>query len=103
MSFNYSHIPSNTITPLLSVLLGKPPQFDDTNYFTWSLSMRGHLYRLHPNIWNIIEVGIELPNSDDENFQQIESRANDPLQCLSCYGVSLISQLRRVRQGGLIG
>lgn len=72
ISFNYNHIPSNTTTPLLFVSLEKPPQFDGTNYSRWSHSMIGHLCLPHPNIWYIVEVGMELPDSDDKDFQQLE-------------------------------
>jgi hypothetical protein len=50
MSLNYSRIPQNTTTPLLSVSLGKPPHFDGEEYSWWSHSMRRHLYSLHPSI-----------------------------------------------------
>jgi hypothetical protein len=62
-----SHIPSNT--PLLSVSLGKPPHIDGTSYSKWSHNIRGHLYSLHPSIWNIVEVGIEISDSNDEDFE----------------------------------
>lgn len=72
MSFNYNCIPSNTTTPLLSFSLGKLPHFDGTNYFKWSHSMREHLYSFHPSIWHILEVGMELPDSDDQDYSQVE-------------------------------
>jgi hypothetical protein len=50
MSLNYSRVPPNTTTPLLSVSLGKPPHFDGEDYSWWSHSMRIHLYSLHPSI-----------------------------------------------------
>jgi hypothetical protein len=59
MAFNYGRLPSNTTTHLLSVSLSKPPHFDGTNYANWSHVMRGHLYSLHPSIWNVVE-GMEF-------------------------------------------
>lgn len=70
MSFNYNHIPSNTTTPLLLVSLGTPPQFGKTNYSKWSHSMRDHLYSLHLSIWNVVELGIDMLDSDNENYSQ---------------------------------
>lgn len=34
--------------------------------------MRGHLYSLHPSIWNVVEVVKELPDNDNEDFQQVK-------------------------------
>jgi hypothetical protein len=47
MSFNYSRIPRNTTTPLLSVPLGKPPHFDGEDYSWWIHKIKGQLYSLH--------------------------------------------------------
>jgi hypothetical protein len=44
-------------TPLLSVPLGKPPVFDDEDYYMWSDKMRHHLTSLHASIWDIVEFG----------------------------------------------
>lgn len=35
--------------------------------------MRGHLYSLHPNIWHVFEVGMEIPDSDDEGYNSLEA------------------------------
>jgi hypothetical protein len=52
----------------LSVSFGKPPHFDGTNYTQWRTNMRWHLFSLHPNLWEIVCVGIEQPDSVDESF-----------------------------------
>jgi hypothetical protein len=30
--------------------------------------MTGHLYSLHPSIWYVVEVGIEIPDFDDKDY-----------------------------------
>ena len=42
--FDYSRIPYNSNAHLLSILLGKPPHFDGTDYGRWSDNMQVHLY-----------------------------------------------------------
>jgi hypothetical protein len=64
--FNYDNMSSNN--NFLSVSLGKPPHFDGTNYSQWRTNMRWHLFSLHPSLWEIVCVGIEQPDSDDESF-----------------------------------
>ena len=48
----------------------KSPHFDGTNYSKWRHNMRGHLYSLHPSIWNVVKVGMEISDSDDEDYPQ---------------------------------
>jgi hypothetical protein len=45
-SFDYSCIPFNSNAHLLSILLGKPPHFDEEDYSFWSHKMRSHLCSL---------------------------------------------------------
>jgi hypothetical protein len=35
--------------------------------------MRGHLYSLHPSIWHVVEVKMEIPNSDNEDYNIVEA------------------------------
>jgi hypothetical protein len=49
-SFDYSRIPYNSNAHLLSIPLGKPPNFDGEDYSFWSHKMRSHLFSLHPSI-----------------------------------------------------
>jgi hypothetical protein len=49
-------------TPLLSVPLGKPPMFDGEDYNMWSDKMRHHLTSLHTSIWDVVEIGIQVPS-----------------------------------------
>jgi hypothetical protein len=48
-------------TPLLSILLGKPPMFDGEDYNMWSDKMRHHLTSLHTSIWDVVEIGVHVP------------------------------------------
>jgi hypothetical protein len=34
--------------------------------------MKGHLFSLHPNIWNTVEIGMEILGSDDNNYNPVE-------------------------------
>jgi hypothetical protein len=43
-SFDYSRILYNSNAYLLSIPLGKPPQFDGEDYSFWSHKMRSHLF-----------------------------------------------------------
>jgi hypothetical protein len=58
--------------PLLSVLLGKPPYFDDEDYCMWSDKMRHHLTSLHASIWDIVEFGVHVPKVGDEGYDSDE-------------------------------
>jgi hypothetical protein len=58
--------------PLLSVLLGKPPYFDDEDYCMWSDKMRHHLTSLHASIWDIVEFGVHVPMVGDEGYDSDE-------------------------------
>jgi hypothetical protein len=53
--FCYPHIPK--CMQLLSVPLGKPPQFDGHECAMLSDKMRHHLTTLHESIWDIVEFG----------------------------------------------
>lgn len=35
--------------------------------------MRGHLYRHHSSIWHVVEVGMEISNSNDEDYNTVEA------------------------------
>jgi hypothetical protein len=58
---------------LLSVLLGKPPQFDGEDYAMWSDQMRHHLTSLHESIWDIVEFGAQGPQVRDEGYDSVEA------------------------------
>jgi hypothetical protein len=59
-------------TPLLSVPLGKPPMFDGEDYNMWSDKMRHHLTSLHTSIWDIVEIGVQVPSLADEDYDSDE-------------------------------
>jgi hypothetical protein len=70
--FNYSRISCNLNAQLLSIPLGKPPQFDGEDYFGGVTKWCSHLFSLHPSIWDIVENGMQIPDNDDKNFNDIE-------------------------------
>jgi hypothetical protein len=76
-SFDYSRIPFNSNVHLLSIPLGKPPQFDGEDYSFWSHKMRSHLFSLHPCIWEIVENGMHFDSTDNPVFidEQIHKNA----------------------------
>jgi hypothetical protein len=59
-------------TPLISVPLGKPPMFDGEDYNMWSDKMRHHLTSLHTSIWDIVEIGVQVPSPGDEDYDSDE-------------------------------
>jgi hypothetical protein len=59
-------------TPLLSVPLGKPPMFDGEDYNMWSDKMRHHLTSLHTSIWDVVEIGVQVPSPGDEDYDSDE-------------------------------
>lgn len=34
--------------------------------------MSGHLYSLHPSIWRVVEVGMEIPDSNNGDYNLVE-------------------------------
>jgi hypothetical protein len=63
-SFDYSRMPYNSNTHLLSIPLGNP-HFDGDDYSFWSHKMRSHLFSLHCSIWEIVENGMCFDSSDN--------------------------------------
>jgi hypothetical protein len=55
-------------TPLLPVPLRKPPMFDGEDYNMWSDKMRHHLTSLHTSIWDVVEIGVQVPSLGDEDY-----------------------------------
>jgi hypothetical protein len=51
----------------LSVPLGKPPHIYGEDYSWWSHNMSNHLFSLHSSIWDVVENGMHVVHSDDEN------------------------------------
>src|SRR5688572_18509841 len=59
-------------TPLLSVPLCKPPMFDGEDYNMWSDKIRHHLTSLHTSIWDVVEIGVQVPSPGDEDYDSDE-------------------------------
>jgi hypothetical protein len=43
-----------------SVPMGKVPHFDGSDYARWSDDMKMYLYGLHPSLWTIVVVGMDI-------------------------------------------
>jgi hypothetical protein len=71
MPLRYPHISKHA--PLLSVPLGKPPNFDGEDYCMWSDKMRHHLTSLHESIWDIVEFGAQVPQVGDKDYDSDEA------------------------------
>src|SRR5438128_2211634 len=57
----------NNFSPnFISVPLGKAPLLDRLNYADWVNKMKLHLIALHPSLWEVVNVGVRMPTSDDE-------------------------------------
>jgi hypothetical protein len=69
--FCYPRNPKHT--PLFSVPLEKPPQFNGEDYSWWSVKMKSHLYSIHPSIWDVIELGMKIQNIGDEDYDLEEA------------------------------
>jgi hypothetical protein len=72
-SFNYSCIPHTSQAQLLSIPLDNPPHFDGEDYSWCSHKMRSHLCSLHPSIWDIVDTGMQIPDSDDEAYNPVKA------------------------------
>jgi hypothetical protein len=70
MPLRYPHISKRT--PLLSVPLGKPPDFYVEDYSMWSDKMRHNLPSLHKSIWDIVEYGAQVPKVGGKDYDSEE-------------------------------
>jgi hypothetical protein len=64
MSFNCNNMPN--FTTYTSILIGKAPYFDGTNYNQWKHCMNNYLYSLHPDVWQVICDGVDFPDEDEQ-------------------------------------
>jgi hypothetical protein len=78
--FNYDNLPNSST--FISIPIGKPPHFDVTDYTKWSYSMMIHLILLSLSVWNIVCVGVDFPNKDEEpNFEQLQQIHRNAQAC----------------------
>jgi hypothetical protein len=79
-SYKYDNLPhSNTLT---SIPIGNPPCSDGTDYTKWRYSMRMHLISLGLSVWNIVHVGVDFPDKDDEpDFEQFQQTHHNAQAC----------------------
>jgi hypothetical protein len=87
----YPRIPKHI--PLLSVPLGKPPMFDGEYYNMWSDKMRHHLTSLHTSIWDVVDIGVQVPSPGDEDYD-----SDEVAQIRHCWGLVLKWYESRTRQ-----
>jgi hypothetical protein len=81
VSYNYDNLlHSNNFT---SVPVGNPPpHFDGTDYTKWSYSMRMHLISLDVSVWNIVRVGVDFSEMDEESdFEQVQQIHRNAQAC----------------------
>jgi hypothetical protein len=85
----------------------KPPYFDGEDYSWWSHKIKGHLYSLHPSIWDIVKLGMQIPDNNDEDCNSIEveqivhhnSQANTVLLASLCSeGYNRVNGLERAKE-----
>jgi len=43
---------------------GKAPFFDGTHYAAWRHKMKMHLFSLHPSVWKVVVIGLDIPDED---------------------------------------
>jgi hypothetical protein len=63
-----------TLTPSLRYpLVTPPPHFDGTDYTKWRYLMMMHLISLGPSVWNIVCIGVDFLDMDEESdFEQLQ-------------------------------
>ena len=64
--FNYERLNSNV--HFLSLLIGKLPYFDETNYTKWRHNIKMYLISLNLSRWKVVCTGVELPDNDDDSL-----------------------------------
>ncbi|WVZ99242.1 hypothetical protein U9M48_044570 [Paspalum notatum var. saurae] len=63
--FDYSSLTNAPSSNFTSVPIGKAPILDRLNYAYWASDMKMHLISLHPSLWEIVVVGVNIPNKDE--------------------------------------
>jgi hypothetical protein len=46
--------------------------FDGEDYNMWSDKIRHHLTSLHTSIWDVVEIGVQVPSPGDEDYDSDE-------------------------------
>jgi hypothetical protein len=75
------------------VPLGKLSQFDGEDYSWQSVKMKSHLYSLHPSIWDVVDLEMKIPKTDDEDYDSDE--ATQIIHCNSQAIMVLLASLCR--------
>jgi hypothetical protein len=58
-----------------------------------SVKMKSHLYSLHPSIWDVVDLGMKIPKTDDEDYDSDE--ATQIIHCNSQAIMVLLASLCR--------
>jgi hypothetical protein len=53
-------------TAYTSVLVGKAPYFDGSNYNQWKHCMKKYLYSISPEVWQVVCDGVDFPEEDEQ-------------------------------------
>src|SRR6266540_1763970 len=64
-SFDYSRMQNNFLLTS-SRCPRQAPILDGLNYADWVNKMKMHLIALHPSLWEVANIGVRMPKSDDE-------------------------------------
>jgi hypothetical protein len=64
MSFNYNNMP-NSIA-YTSVIIGKAPRFDGSEYNQWKHCMKNYLKFVPPKVWQVVCDGVDFSNEDEQ-------------------------------------
>ncbi|WVZ64506.1 hypothetical protein U9M48_014009 [Paspalum notatum var. saurae] len=59
--FDYSSLTNAPTSNFTSIPIGKAPILDRLNYADWASDMKMHLISLHPSLWEIVVVGVNIP------------------------------------------
>jgi len=65
-AYNHDKIPKFPSMHFNSLNVGKAPRIDGISYTEWVYRMKMHLVSLHPRLWEIVDVGITLPDTGRE-------------------------------------
>src|SRR5207237_1099274 len=84
----------NNISPnFISVPLGKASILDGLNYVDWVNKLKLHLIALHPSLWEVVNVGVRMPKSDDEVSPEMMLDLHHNAQAASIILASLSQKL----------
>jgi hypothetical protein len=81
ISFNYNNMLVST--SYTSVLIGKAPYFDGSNYNQWKHYMKKYLYSIHPNVWQVVCDGVNFLDEDEQPTSDQLQKIHHNVQAIS--------------------